>query len=71
MFLIAVPILCSFKSFKGYVWLIVLYTMASCYHSLCAQFVRAVGDTALFAVQGIINTSLVIGLNILFWQCLK
>lgn len=71
MFLIAVPILCSFKSFKGYVWLIVLYTMASCYHSLCAQFVRAVGDTALFAVQGIINTSLVIGLNILFLAVLK
>ena len=71
LFVIAVPILCTVKSFKGYVWLIVVYTMASCYHSLCAQFVRAIGKTALFAVQGIINTSLVIGLNILFLSMLK
>ena len=40
--------------------------MCSCFHSLCAQFVRAEGHTALYAVQGMINTVLVIGLNVLF-----
>lgn len=66
LFLIAVPILGLVDDFKGYVWLIVVYTMACCYHSLCAQHIRAIDKTALFAVQGIINTSLVIILNILF-----
>ena len=53
-------------AFRGYGSLIAVYTVASCYHSLCAQFVRAEGKTALFAGQGILNTALVIGLNILF-----
>lgn len=66
MFCLFVPILGFIESFKGYVWLIVVYTMASCYHSLCSQYLRAIGKTAFFAVQGIVNTSLVIALNILF-----
>ncbi|MBR7133484.1 MAG: polysaccharide biosynthesis C-terminal domain-containing protein [Clostridia bacterium] len=66
LFLGIVPILNAVQSFKGFVWLIVIYTMASCYHSLCSQYIRAVGKTALFAVQGIINTILVITLNIIF-----
>lgn len=70
-FLAVIPILNIVKEFKGYIWLIVLYTMAYCYHSLCAQFIRAKGDTALFALQGIINTSLVIVLNILFLAVFK
>lgn len=65
-FLAIIPLLNIVKEFKGYIWLIVIYTLAYCYHSLCAQFIRAKGNTALFAVQGIINTSLVIILNILF-----
>lgn len=70
-FLAVIPILNIVKEFKGYIWLIVIYTMAYCYHSLCAQFIRAKGNTALFAVQGIINTSLVIVLNILFLAVFK
>ncbi len=70
-FLAVIPLLNIVKEFRGYIWLIVLYTMAYCYHSLCAQFIRAKGDTALFAVQGIINTSLVIVLNILFLAVFK
>ena len=61
-----VPLLYLVKDFRGYIWLIVLYTMAYCYHSLCAQFVRATGNTALFAAQGILNTAMVILFNILF-----
>lgn len=53
-------------AFHGYAALIACYTLASCYHSLCAQFIRAEGKTALFAGQGILNTALVVGLNILF-----
>ena len=65
-FLVIAPILSLFKVFSGYVWLIVVYTIASCFHSLCSQYIRALGSTAFFAVQGIINTSLVIVFNILF-----
>lgn len=63
---VALPLLSLVPELKHYLWLIALFTMASCYHSLCAQFIRAEGKTALFAVQGMINTVLVIGLNILF-----
>ena len=52
--------------FHGYAALIACYTLASCYHSLCAEFIRARGSTALFARQGLLNTALVVGLNLLF-----
>ncbi len=65
-FIFIAPLLSLVDQFKGYIWLIIIYTMASCYHSLCSQYIRAIGNTAFFAVQGIINTSLVIVLNILF-----
>ena len=71
MFVFIIPLLNIVDEFKGHIWLIVMYTMASCYHSLCAQFIRARGNTALFAVQGIINTALVILLNITFLAVLK
>lgn len=64
--MMASPTLSAFSGFRGVVWLIVVYTIASCYHSLCAQFVRAQGKMALFAGQGIINTAMVISFNILF-----
>ncbi len=65
-FLLICPILFLTHQFDGYIWLIVIYTMASCYHSLCSKYIRALGSTAFFAVQGIINTALVIVFNILF-----
>lgn len=60
------PLVGLMPALKPYLWLIGLYIMASCYHTLCAQFIRAEGKTALFAVQGMINTLLVIVLNIIF-----
>lgn len=66
LFLAIIPILLLVKDFDGFVWLIIIYTLAACYHALCSQYIRAVGKTALFAIQGIINTMLVIILNILF-----
>ncbi len=66
LFIAIIPILNLVGNFKGYVWLIVVYTLAACYHALCSQYIRAIGKTAFFAVQGIINTSFVIILNIVF-----
>lgn len=66
LFFVLAPILGFVEDFEGFIWLIVIYTMASCYHSLCAQYIRALGKTGLFAVQGIVNTCMVIILNILF-----
>ena len=71
LFFIAAPLLGIIKEFDGFIWLIVVYTIASCLHSLCSQYIRAIGKTGLFAVQGIINTMLVILLNILFLAVLR
>ena len=60
------PILIYVPYFGGDTWLIFLYVIASIFHSLCAQFVRADGKTALFAAQGILATALTIAFNILF-----
>ncbi len=49
-----------------YGFLLASFVIASCYHALCAQFVRARGNTALFAVQGLVNTALFLGFNVLF-----
>lgn len=66
LFFAIVPLLKIFENFNGYIWLIVVYTMAASYHALCTQYIRAIGKTGLFAIQGIINTTLVIILNIIF-----
>lgn len=66
LLIMASPILSSFSDLSGIVWLITVYCIASCYHSLCAQFVRAEGKMALFAGQGVLNTAMVVALNILF-----
>ena len=50
----------------SYGFLLASFVIASCYHALCAHFIRAKGNTALFALQGLVNTALFIGLNILF-----
>lgn len=60
------PLLRLVGSFAGYLPLLLFLTMASCYHSVCEQYVWAEGDTVLFAKQGLLNTLLVVTLNILF-----
>ena len=66
LLLAAIPMLAQISAIGSYAWLIAAFVAASCYHGLCAQFIRARGNVTLFAVQGLINTALVIGLNILF-----
>lgn len=60
------PLLNMIDYFEGYMWLIIVYAFAANVHSLLAQYVRACGLTAFFALQGIIATAVIIGLNILF-----
>ena len=61
-----VQLLRFFSVFDGYVFLIAAYVICANLHLAAANFLRAIGKTTLFAVQGIINTALTIGLNLLF-----
>ena len=62
----AVQLLRLISVFDGYVFLIAAYVICANLHSAVANFVRAQGKTVLFAAQGIVNTALTIGLNVLF-----
>ena len=46
--------------------LLAVFIIAACAHALCAQFIRAEGHTALYALQGLLNTALYLALNVLF-----
>ena len=60
------PALLLLERFRNYYWIIVVYVLASNFHSACAQYIRACDKTKLFAVQGILNTALTITFNIIF-----
>ncbi len=66
VFLALSPILNLFDYFNEYIWLIILYVLSSNIHSVCSQYVCAIGKTKLFAAQGVLNTTLTVLLNILF-----
>lgn len=59
------PILNLHGDYADYLPLLAFLTAAAGYHSVCSQYVRADGDTVLFAKQGLLNTLLVVTLNIL------
>lgn len=50
---------------QEYVPLLAFMVLSACYHSVCTQYVRASGNTVLFAEQGLLNTLLVVALNLL------
>ena len=60
------PILFFIPYFSDYVWLILLYVLCANFHYLCSDFVRAQGNYRLFAIQGLLNTALNIGFNLIF-----
>ena len=64
--LLVIALLQGIPEVRAYGFLLASFVIASCYHALCAHFVRTRGDTALFAAQGLFNTALFIGLNVLF-----
>ena len=59
------PLINLIEYFSAYSLLIVGYVISANLHSICAQYVRACNRTKLFAIQGILNTALVILFNIL------
>ena len=65
-FLVLSPLLFLVDFFDGYAWLVIVYVLSANIHSVCAQYVRACDRPKLFALQGILNTASVIGLNLLF-----
>ena len=56
----------SVPFFGGTTALVVLYVLSANLHTVVSQYLCAIGRTKLYAGQGILNTALVIGLNILF-----
>lgn len=66
LFLVLSPLITLSNYFSSYIILIIAYVLASNIHSVCSQYVCAIGKTKLFAGQGILNTALTVGLNILF-----
>ena len=65
-FLILSPLLLLIPYCKPYVWLVVLYVLFADLQAVCAQYLRAIDRTSLFAGQGILNTALTILCNVLF-----
>ena len=66
VFLCLMPLMALIPRFADTVWLIAVYVVVANLHTVVSQYLCAIGRTKLFAGQGIINTALVIGLNILF-----
>ena len=65
-FLIISPLLLLIPYCKPYVWLVVFYVFFANCQAVCAQYLRAIDRTTLFAGQGILNTALTIVCNVLF-----
>jgi O-antigen/teichoic acid export membrane protein len=61
-----IQLLRLFSVFDGYIWLVFAYICTANLHLIVANYVRGCDRTKIFAVQGIINTLLVIGFNVLF-----
>ncbi len=65
-FLALSPLLLLIEYVRKYVWLIVLYVLLADLQAVCAHYVRAIDRTPLFAAQGVLNTVLTVGCNVLF-----
>lgn len=70
-FLFVVPVLLWVDLLDGYEWVVVSYILCSSVHGICNEFVRAHGKYGLCAVQGILNTLIMIGSNVLFLLVFK
>ena len=46
--------------------LLAVLVLSSCWHALCASYVRGIGDAALYAWQGVLYTALFIAWDVLF-----
>ncbi len=66
VFLALSPALLLIDFISEYYWLVVLFVLLANIQAVCAQYVRAIDNTKLFAIQGILNTALTILFNVLF-----
>lgn len=66
IFLCLSPLLAFVPRIGDSVWLIAAYVVVANLHTVVSQYLCAIGRTKLFAGQGILNTALVMGLNVLF-----
>ena len=64
--LLLLPLLYEIPSLGSYGVLVVLYVISANLHSIAAEYVRACERTTLYAAQGVLNTSLVIALTLIF-----
>lgn len=69
VFTLLSPILWQFDYFEGYNWLIVLFVITANLQCAVSFYVRGLGYTKMYALQGIINTALNIALNVIFLVC--
>lgn len=60
------PLLYLVPYFSDYVWLILAYVLCANLHYFVTDFIRAQGKYRLFAAQGVLNTALNIGFNLIF-----
>ena len=56
----------GFDVYDGYVWLVFAYICSANLHMIVANYIRGCDKTKAYAVQGIVNTVLVISFNVLF-----
>ena len=60
LMILVYPFLCLDVALDGYRWLVYLYVFVSCARNLCSQFVRSQQHTRLYAVDGLLNTVLLV-----------
>jgi O-antigen/teichoic acid export membrane protein len=69
LFLLLSPLLWRLDYFDGYNWLIVVFVITANLQCAVSYYVRGLGYTKMYALQGIINTALNIALNVIFLVC--
>lgn len=60
------PLLNAEPALHGYLWLVYLYVTVSCARNLCSQFVRARQMTRLYALDGVLNTALLVSFYVIY-----
>ena len=60
------PVLAVEPALDGYRWLVYLYVTVSCARNLCSQFVRSQQKTRLYALDGVLNTALLVCFYIIY-----
>jgi O-antigen/teichoic acid export membrane protein len=69
VFALLSPLLWQFDYFDGYNWLIIVFVLTANLQCAVSFYVRGLGYTRMYALQGIINTALNIAFNVIFLVC--